>query len=246
MTPKRRNGPSSSSSETTKSTKKLKMTSNFTSNLLSPQVFEESLAKLNLRILPPSSGGVVVQDPNTSIETQHNNSLDDENTVQDSTDDIRRNENQQIYCTKEAMEILRHCHGQFIALLASELVSSYCKLCGKESSSCSCDGKGGGGGRGEMGDSIRTIMPKHVKVALEQLEFQPIVSSPKFMEIYARVATEGTHKAQKARANTTKSTRIKKVVKNIAMEEDLLKEQERLFALSAAKMKDASGFGKLT
>jgi hypothetical protein len=30
-------------------------------------------------------------------------------------------------------------------------------------------------------------------------------------------------------------------VKNVAMTEELLKEQERLFAISAAKMKDSSG-----
>lgn len=238
MPPTKRKAPSSSALETTKSTKKMKTTSNFNLNLLSPQVFEQSLAKLNLRTVP-SGGGIEDQ----TVKSQHNNSQD-ENSVKDAND-LGYHGNQEIFCSKEAMEILRHCHGQFIALLASELVSSYCKLCGKESSSCSCDGKEGGGGGGEMGDSIKTIMPKHVKMALEQLEFQPIVSSPKFMEIYARVTTEGTNKIQKTSANTTKSTRIKKAVKNIAMEEDLLKEQERLFALSAAKMKDASGFGKL-
>jgi hypothetical protein len=96
------------------------MASNFTLNLLSSQVFEEYLATLNLRIRPPS-GGIVVEDPNTIIETQHNKNSLDEHIVQDSTDDILRNDNQQIYCTKEAMEISRHCHhGQFLALLASE------------------------------------------------------------------------------------------------------------------------------
>jgi hypothetical protein len=86
-------------------------------------VFEESLATLNLSILlPPPLGGVLVEDPpNTIIETQHNKNSLDEHIVQDSTDDILRNDNQQIYCTKEAMEISRHCHhGQFLALLALE------------------------------------------------------------------------------------------------------------------------------
>jgi hypothetical protein len=78
-----------------------------------------------------------------------------------------------------------------------------------------------------MGDSIETIMPKHVKMALEQqLEFQTIVSSLNFKDIiYARVmVAEDTTKAQKAcAANTTDLlTRIKKAAKNVTLQEDLL------------------------
>jgi hypothetical protein len=204
--------------------------------LLSPQVFEESIAKLNLHILPS------VVNPKNTTRQQHC-SFEENREIELTKNDHDRHDNPQILCTKEAMEILRHCHGKFIALLSSELVSCYCQTCGKESSSCPCDDDEEGGG-GAKGDSIKTIMPKHVKMALERLDFQQIVSSPKFNDIYTRIMAQGWNKTKKT-TNTTESTRIKKAVKNSANAQDLLKEQERLFAMSAAKMKEASALGKL-
>eukprot|EP00557_Chaetoceros_sp_GSL56_P001131 CAMPEP_0176487850 /NCGR_PEP_ID=MMETSP0200_2-20121128/6373_1 /TAXON_ID=947934 /ORGANISM="Chaetoceros sp., Strain GSL56" /LENGTH=235 /DNA_ID=CAMNT_0017884749 /DNA_START=28 /DNA_END=735 /DNA_ORIENTATION=+ len=234
MAPKKRKSPSSStntsqpklrnSAEGTSSISSSTTTSGTHLNLLSPQVFQESIAKLNVHIIPSDTN----LDKLTHQSNPSENDLGAENNTHTSQE--------QILCTKEAMEVLRQIHGQFIALLASELVSSHCHNCGKEpSSSCSCDkGRGVGG----EGDKIKTIMPKHIHLALERM---------KFNHVYTRIImAEGTNKSQTT-ATTIDSTRtkIKKAVQNSAISEDLLKEQERLFATSAAKMREASASGKL-
>mmetsp|Transcript_5676 Transcript_5676/g.8617 ORF Transcript_5676/g.8617 Transcript_5676/m.8617 type:complete len:189 (+) Transcript_5676:126-692(+) len=173
--------------------------------LMTPQVFEASVAQLNIHLVS-SVAGESSNDSGSVSATDRRKSNADTITKK------------HIFCSKEAMEILRQAHGQFVALLSSEIASG--EDASKKSHSDS--------------DSIRTIMPKHVKVALERLEFVDIASSPHINFDDSAGASGGSEKG-------AKTARVKKNVKNRAMTEELLKEQERLFAMSAAKMKDSSG-----
>eukprot|EP00979_Chaetoceros_neogracilis_P005252 scaffold932_cov278-Chaetoceros_neogracile.AAC.2 len=176
--------------------KKRKLPVNLT---LTPQVFAPSVAKLNIQLA---------------------SSQNDTNSDSASRGDIPHDSHEHpTYCTIEAMEFLRQAHGQFVALVSSEMAS------GEEDPKkkvAKIDN-----------DAVRTILPKKVKIALERLDFFDIASSP-----YVNDDSSGAGGGSK---RGTKAARVKKTVKNVAMTEELLKEQERLFAISAAKMKDSSG-----
>lgn len=252
---KKRKVPCSSSAGTTNTTistgtnkKSTSRTSTSPYSLLSPQLFEECISKLNLHILPPPAGEKDHQD--------HQESTSDD--LGATTAAPLRHTGRTVSCTKEAMEILRQCHGQFIALLASELATSSSCTDNDTHSSCRKDPcmssrhhperRAKVGGQNESAETaaveteqtVKTITPTHVKIALERLDFQSIVSSPKFHELYTRMMNNEGAGKRKGVAKGTDSARIKKAVKNRAMMADLLKEQERLLALSADKLKHAS------
>jgi len=187
--------------------KKRKLPSTLT---LTPQVFEASVAQLHIQVA-------------SSKNDINSNSTASKNV----TDQDHENST---YCTIEAMEFLRQAHGQFIALVSSEMASGEDgpKKKGRQTTKLDHD-------RNES-DTIRTIMPKKVKIALERLDFFDIATSPHIND-----DSSGAGGGSKRGA---KAARVKKSVKNVARTEELLKEQERLFAMSAAKMKDSSGGAK--
>jgi hypothetical protein len=185
--------------------------------MLTPQVFEASVAQLNIHVVSSVAG-----EPRND-----SGSVSATDTRKSNADTLSK---KPILCSKEAMEILRQAHGQFVALLSSEMAS------GDDSKKKQKQKKKSDNSHSDS-DSIRTIMPKHVKIALERLEFIDIASSPHINFDDSAGASGGSEKG-------AKTARVKKNVKNSAMTEDLLKEQERLFAMSAAKMKDLSGGAK--
>jgi len=204
--------------------------------LLPPQIFEASVAKLNIHV------GVGQHATTTTTIINTNNPTSNS-----------------ITCTNEAMEFLRHAHGQFVALISSELASGQDSKPKRKRKNVDVDVSVVEEENGE--NEIRTIMPKHVKTALERLEFHDILASTglnenecmdddgdqdKKMGMKPNVTTKSTttnitvtaptiSKAAKRR----KVTKMKELLKDDATTADLLKEQEQLFARSAAKAKEA-------
>ena len=147
---------------------------------------------------------------------------------------IQRNEQHTAsttYCTKEAMEFLRQCHSQFVALLSSELASG-------QDSKPKSKRKGSEQQNNEQ-DTIRTIMPNHIKPALEQLEFHDIdidrLAEPNNPIANGTAGGQQTSSKSLNNGKRRKAASVKKSLNNSAMTEDLLKEQEKLFAMSVAK-----------
>ena len=170
----------------------------------------------------------------------------------------------QIQCTKEAMEFLRQAHSQFVGLLSSELASGQdcdsdtkskkrqkrtrtkTKTKTKTKTEASKDGSD------DNENSIRIIVPSLIKPALERLEFHEInidslddigtdadESSTKNNQT-ARTGTASSTKRSRTNqrnASKSKASRVKKSLLNSAMTDELLKEQEKLFASSVAKAK---------
>jgi len=141
-------------------------------------------------------------------------------------DESGRGKSEEIACTPKALEILRNCHGQFVALLASELVSC-------EEGTPAKNRKTGGE---DMGERVRTIMPKDVTAALQRLEFHDILS--KLQEKSDDDAKGLLNSALPSEKKTSKRKRKGPFKNSTKSEEELVQEQERLFALSVAKAKE--------
>lgn len=168
----------------------------------------------------------------------------------------------QIQCTKEAMEFLRQAHSQFVGLLSSELASG--QDCDSDTKSkkrqkrtrtkTKTKTEASKDGSDDNENSIRIIVPSLIKPALERLEFHEInidslddigtdadESSTKNNQT-ARTGTGTASSTKRSRTNQrnaskSKASRVKKSLLNSAMTDELLKEQEKLFASSVAKAK---------
>lgn len=140
-----------------------------------------------------------------------------------------------ITCTPKALEVLRNCHGQFIALLASELV-----LCEEEkhSKNIKTDKEEATAAK----ERVRTIMPKDVTTGLQRLEFHDILSKLKQISDDSNSSNSESKSVLKGASSSEKKTSKRKRkghFKNSSLsEEELAREQDRLFALSAAKAKE--------
>ncbi len=188
--------------------------------ILPPQVFETSLAKLNIHIARPK-----VSNESTTGSTE-----------------LDGGGGSTVYCTAEAMEFLRQCHSQFVALVSSELASGQDSVPMKKRKASEKDGDNGA-------NTIRTIMPNHIKPALERLEFHDINleifeelqnSSAGGMDSGAiKGKSKVTPKSEPSSRKQSKATRVKNSIKNSAMTEALMKEQEKLFAMSVARAKES-------
>lgn len=159
--------------------------------------------------------------------------------------------------TNEAIEALRRCHGEFIALVSSELVSrkddEYDEDCRhRETTTNEPPPK-----------KVATMTPKEATITLTNLEFDDYLSiinntsKSKLDKTNNSCTSSSTSKDCKSGGaihNCTIATKMgrpgvrrgpnkgksqrkkfKSVFKNSQVTADLLKEQERLFALSAAK-----------
>ncbi len=194
------------------------------SNLLTPQTFLSSLSKLN--VVPQS----------TSISSSSTSS-------RRSVDGDRVEEGIKIVCTNEAIELLRQFHGQFVSMVSSELASGdrskgkkrnvkekkrKLKHSIKEEETSSTEGE------------VRSILPQHVLDALDKLEFQNIIQDIRLiMNDNDKSTSTGDSKDSKNTSpSSSKKRSIKKAFKNVSMTAELLAEQEKLFAMSAAKIKD--------
>lgn len=159
--------------------------------------------------------------------------------------------NRTIFCDNETMEYLRHCQGQFVALVASDLAS-----CDKYSARTDSGTLGVSTKKrkrkpskekeqAEEKDVIKTIKPEDVMDSLKRLEFQEIVAKLKSIEASKRDSESGsnTKSASMSKPANRKRQAKKKLMdafKNTSSTADLLKEQERLFAMSASKAKGRS------
>jgi len=145
------------------------------------------------------------------------------------------------------MEYLRHCHGQFVALLASELVSGIDDDDSKNNSQIKRPKRKKQKVAADSTDNkILTVTSTSVVSALERLEFQDLVVKFKSMNNdgnnLEQMNVDGGIKPKAAigSCRKRKSTKIKNAFKNDTMTAALLEEQERLFALSAAKVKESN------
>mmetsp|Transcript_25816 Transcript_25816/g.39562 ORF Transcript_25816/g.39562 Transcript_25816/m.39562 type:complete len:222 (-) Transcript_25816:38-703(-) len=200
--------------------------------LIPPTAFEVGAAKLNIHA---SSG---------YLNDEGFIQLDEINTAK-----LKRT----IYCDNEAMDYLRHCQGQFVALVASDLAS-----CDTDASKRTDNSSPSGGAtkkrkrkqnkekeQSEEKEVIKTIKPEDVMDALKRLEFHEIVTKLESIEANKRDSESGpsSKSASLSKPANRKRQAKKKLMaafKNTSSTADLLKEQERLFALSASKFKDRS------
>jgi len=158
-----------------------------------------------------------------------------------------------VFFTNEAIEALRRCHGEFIALVASDLVSRKDEEYEKSH---------------EKGPKKSPVMtPKEAKITMTSLNFDDLVTSESILykasgspndresdgdvndrhpacgettqTKRAAASINRTKVTKGKRLNTGSSQRkkFKSAFKNIKVTAELLKEQERLFASSAAKVK---------
>ena len=168
----------------------------------------------------------------------------------------------QILCTKEAMEFLRQAHSQFVGLLSSELASG--QDCDSDTKSkkrqklmrtkTKTKTEASKDGSDDNENSIRIIVPSLIKPALERLEFHEInidslddigtdadESSTKNNQTAltgtGTVSSTKRSRTNQRNASKSKASRVKKSLLNSATTEELLKEQEKLFASSVAKAK---------
>jgi hypothetical protein len=180
---------------------------------LPPQVFLSSLEKLNIRIHPQEKCS-------SQNEEEANDAVGGKDTP--------------IYCSLEAMEFLRQSQSQFIALLSSELASG-------EDTKSKRKRKSSAEREDDNHDAIRTIMPQHIKPALQRLDFHNINIDP-ISESFGSAADQkdGRNKVQQSKKKRgQKAAKVKKKVNDSTMTEALMKEQEKLFAMSVVRAKEA-------
>mmetsp|Transcript_24829 Transcript_24829/g.28701 ORF Transcript_24829/g.28701 Transcript_24829/m.28701 type:complete len:256 (+) Transcript_24829:134-901(+) len=244
-------------------------------NLLTPHFFISSVTKLNI---------------NPGVQKGHTKKESAAKTSSSSS----TNDNSNVVYTNEAIELLRHCHGQFISLLSSELASgevhtstskktvgsTICstgrtsskkrKLKNDNDDESSRDNNVNNNNvettasaNGANDNNVRSIVPQRVIGALENLEFDNIVSEiqkgkdKKNVKVdnddggtgdnkdnkdvksnnTKKESREDSRKRKKAERNS-KKRKMKNAFKNVALAAELLAEQERLFALSAEKAKN--------
>jgi len=253
--------------------------------LLSPSMFLSSIAKLNIVAVGATAHSTAVQlgkgndgggqgGDLVQVQSQVQGQVRGEQEEGEATERIE--------FTNEAIELLRRCHEQFIALLSSELASgernssSATNSSSKKTKRKSNDNvnKGGAGDAVE----IRSILPQNIVEALDNLEFHDIASQIRLLmqknndedgrnnvnnycngkktngkgdsgdaKVHdnqdASITTSGNNrrstirqskdgKKSSSRANKRK---MKAAWKNDEQTAELLKEQERLFALSVEK-----------
>lgn len=139
---------------------------------------------------------------------------------------------EEITCTPKALEVLRNCHGQFIALLASELV-----LCDDEKQA-----KNRKTDEVEVSERVRTLMPKDVTTGLQRLEFQDILLKLQQIsddtDTFNRKSNSLLKSASSSEKKTAKRKRKGPFKNSTLSEEELAQEQDRLFALSVEKAKE--------
>ena len=180
---------------------------------LPPQVFLSSLEKLDIRIHPQEK--IASQSKEEVIDA-----IDGEDTP--------------IYCSLEAMEFLRQSQSQFIALLSSELASGE-DTKSKRKRKINADHEDGNH------DAIRTIMPQHIKPALQSLDFHNI-DIDAVSESFGSVADQKDERnkvQQSKKKRGRKAAKVKNKVNDSTMTEALMKEQEKLFAMSVVRAKEA-------
>lgn len=226
------------------------------SNLLPPSIFLSSVHQLNIFAQTPQI------DSSTSSSTS--------SSLKSNTASNNNKTNPVVY-TNEAIELLRQCHGQFLSLVSSELASCERKNNDdsekkkkqsrkrkvKGAEVIANTGTTSGDGNYEEGD-VRTILPQHVLEALENLEFHFIASKLRLLMdgsktdnaqssfVQIRNQSDGKYSESKSKtckkeSRKRKKESLKKALGNASMTAELLAEQEKLFAMSAAKAKLKSG-----
>lgn len=140
-------------------------------------------------------------------------------------DSEQASETNALHCDAEAIELLRQCHGYFVSIVASELATGQ-QGTEKKSNITS---------RHKSSDDeievIRSVLPRNVDSALKKLGFDDIASEKQMCTI----------KNIETKANRVEKSKKKSLNKNATSTEELLREQERLLAMSAAKMKNSQG-----
>ncbi len=228
--------------------------------LLSPSVFLSSIAKLNIIAADADAGATAGATDATTSNDQGE---------------------ERIEFTNEAIELLRICHGQFVALVSSELASGERKGEGNSSSKRTklrkstkankCDDGDTTKDNNENGSAgtveIRSIVPQNIIEALDSLEFNNIASQVRLLMVKnesggggcmvgnskacsqdknaSTTSTSGKNRQSsqisvndgKKSSSRAKKKKMKEAWKNDAVTAELLKEQERLFALSVEKAK---------
>jgi hypothetical protein len=227
-----------------------------TSNVLSPQLFLSSVAKLNIVAESKKKS----TSPSSSSSSQRL---------------IEEKKGEKVVYSNEAIELLRQCHGQFLSLVSSELASGESRI--KSASNKKKKKKRNDVSNNDEEEeeaAVRYIVPSCVVEALENLEFHDIATETQLLmnknkeddgaggygvgdkkvkckeKSSCRISKDNsssndvfedsTGKTRRVSAGTAKRKRkrIKNAFKNVAMTAELLREQEKLFALSAAKAKD--------
>lgn len=125
-------------------------------------------------------------------------------------------------CDAEAIELLRQCHGYFVSIVASELAT------GQEGAEKKSNETSKHKSSDNEVEVIRSVLPRHVNSALKKLDFDEIASTKQISTI----------KEIETKANRGEKSK-KSLNKNAKSTEELLREQERLLAISAAKMKNS-------
>lgn len=169
---------------------------------------KRSSSSNDLSLLPPSAFQMAMEKMNLSVDEP----------------------NEQKYtCTPKALEILRHCQGQFVALVASELA-----ICDEDNVS-----------KNDAVDDVnfervRNINANNVMAALKRLEFHDIISQLENDNVKKGSATVHD-KEPKSKVQIKKREKRKRsaVLKGSDLsEEELIREQDRLIALSIQRAKD--------
>ena len=137
--------------------------------------------------------------------------------------------------SNEAIELLRKCHGQFLSLISSELASGERIEKKKKPKDSTSDFTY----TDDDGPAMRSIVAQNVMNALENLDFHYISQS-------LMKPSHGQNKKEKKGGNAlhskTKATpkgKKKKRLKKSILTAELLEEQEKLLALSAARAKQS-------
>lgn len=129
-------------------------------------------------------------------------------------------------CDAEAIELLRQCHGYFVGIVASQLAT------GQEGT----ENKSNETSRHKSSDDnievIRSVLPRNVDFALKKLGFDDIDSAKQLCTITKTKIETKANRGEKSK---------KSFNKNAPSTKELLREQERLLAISAAKMKKSQG-----
>ncbi len=172
------------------------------------------------------SGGSAAMTTDTSINAPdgiQNENLNDSHTHTHTHTHTRT----VVLCDDEAMEYLRHCQGQFVALISSELASCDSAVHFQNNKKKSKNKKKGGKGKCKGNDNgdddvndgdndndndnndshddnaIRTIMPHHVQSALERLEFHDLLTEVQLVTKNAAVTVKTNTKPKGTKTTAT-------------------------------------------
>ena len=186
-------------------------------------MFLSSVAKLKIvaQTLPPDE-----------VERSNDMKSIDNNSLRNDEKDAG------IVFSNEAIELLRKCHGQFLSLVSSELASGERIEKKKKQKNYTSDFIY----TDDDGPAIRSIVAQNVMTALENLDFHYISESLMDNSSHNRNGNEKKRGGDvRSKTKTNSKGKIKKRLKHSILTAELLEEQEKLLARSAARAKQSIG-----